>query len=63
MTMPLWSARKKLDKHALAAKAAVAVIDDGVTQEAACGRFGIGWKLVRDAVRRLRSERAAGGRL
>jgi hypothetical protein len=48
------------DKRALAARAAVVCLDEGVLLRDAMARFGIGWTILCAAVTRLRNERAAG---
>lgn len=57
--MPPGGGRIQRNKRAIAEKAALAVVDDGVTLEDAVARFGVGWTLLRQAVARLRAERAA----
>lgn len=60
--MPLWATRPRLDKRALADKAARRHLDDGVTKQDAMATAQVGWKRFGDALRRLQAERAAGGR-
>lgn len=59
--MPDGGGRARPDKRAIAAKAALACVEDGVTLRDAMGRFQIGWTLLRQAVAKLRAERAAVG--
>lgn len=57
--MPTGGRLPRPDKRAIARKAALAVVDDGVTIADAKERFRIGWTLIRTAVAALRAERAA----
>lgn len=50
--------RPQRDKHAIAAKAAIAVVDDGVSVKDAMARFQIGRPLIDAAVKALREARA-----
>lgn len=50
--------RPRRDKQAIAAKAAIAVVDDGLIMKDAMDRFQIGRPLLKAAVETLRAERA-----
>lgn len=59
MTMPSDGGRLRLDKRAIADKAARAVLNDNVTLQDAMGRFRIGRHRLRKAIVKLQAERAA----
>lgn len=63
MTMPIYGGRIRTDKRAAADRAAIACTDEGVTRKDAMARFHVGWTYLRQAIARLRAERAAGSRL
>jgi hypothetical protein len=60
MTMPIYGGRLRTDKRAAADRAAIACTDEGVTRRDAMARFRIGWTYLRQAIARLRAERAGG---
>jgi hypothetical protein len=57
--MKRYDGRPQRDKHAIARKAAVACVDEGVAIKDAMGRFAIGRPSLLAAIKALRAEREA----